>query len=68
MINREALIAAARKKREEHKGKDAKVAELQKQLADATETMRTIANLFSKSVWALLPEKIKSYFEKYREG
>lgn len=35
---------------------------------EATETMKTIANLFSASIWAALPQKIKVYFEPYRDA
>lgn len=42
-------------------------AELEAQLAAETDKLRTVANLFSASVWKLLPQKIKAYFEEYRE-
>lgn len=41
-------------------------AELEAKLAEATEIISTVANLFSSSVWKILPQKIKRYFEEYR--
>lgn len=33
----------------------------------ADETLATVANLFSASVWKMLPQSIKAYFEAYRK-
>lgn len=44
-----------------------RVPELEQAVSTATKRMSTIANLFSASMWALLPQEIKTYFEEYRE-
>ena len=44
------------------------LADLRTQLSSATDNMRVVANLFSASVWKILPAKIKAYFEAYREA
>lgn len=41
-------------------------AALKTQVDEAVETMRTIANAFSVSLWKVLPQGIKQHFEKYR--
>ena len=47
---------------------ETKAAEAEAKLAESTETLRTVANLFSASIWKILPTKIKAYFEAYREA
>ncbi|MEA4831916.1 MAG: hypothetical protein VB118_04775 [Oscillospiraceae bacterium] len=54
--------------------KDAEIASLksakaaiESELTGATDRMREIANMFSASMWKLLPQSIKSYFELYRK-
>lgn len=58
-------LAAAKKWHQKHVTERAG---LEAQAAKATETLRTVANLFSASVWKILPAKIKAYFEAYREA
>ncbi len=54
--------------------KDAEIASLksakasiESELTGATDRMREIANMFSASLWKLLPQSIKKYFEEYRD-
>lgn len=51
----------------EYAAKDELISRLEAANAEATERMRTIANLFSDTVWRLLPQSIKQYFEEYRQ-
>lgn len=62
-MTQQERIAAAR---EWHTRHVAERAELEARVSEATERMRTIANLFSASVWAILPARIKTYFSEYR--
>jgi hypothetical protein len=67
MLDRDALIAAARAKRAEHMSKDTQMKELQAKLEEKAEVLSTVANMFSATVWNLLPQKIKDYFKEYRK-
>ncbi len=57
----EAIKGEIRKQRDERD-------KLRTEVAEAAQTMRTIANLFSDRLWVLLPPEIKRCFEAYREG
>jgi hypothetical protein len=48
------------------KAKDSRIEELKAEIEQRSETMRTIANSFSNTLWNALPQKIKAYFEEYR--
>jgi hypothetical protein len=50
-----------------HKAQVQALADAVKASAKAEETIATVANLFSNSVWKLLPQSIKAYFEAYRK-
>lgn len=39
---------------------------LKAKVSEGSEKMKTIAGLFSTTVWNLLPQKIKQYFTEYR--
>jgi len=38
----------------------------EKKLSESTDKMKEIANMFSTSLWKLMPQSIKKYFEEYR--
>jgi len=50
-----------------HKEQVKALADATKAAAKAEETLSTVANLFSASVWKVLPQSIKAYFEPYRK-
>jgi len=39
----------------------------EKKLSESADKMKEIANMFSSSMWKLLPQSIKKYFEEYRD-